>query len=160
MEFETPSWKLSPRVSVGVEGGLLLCHPRPKTRTSPVVTEEVNAAPQLLVLQFAANFDWTNAGVVPPPAETELEAARVKVFPRVSVGVEGGLCPDHPRPKARMFPETTFELKARPQLTALQFEVYLDWTSEGVPPLAAVIDFEAPSVKELPCVSVGVEGGF
>jgi hypothetical protein len=54
---------------------------------------------------------------------TEFDAPSVKVFPRVSVGVEGGLCPDHPRPKARTFPEVTDEEKASPQLEELQFEV-------------------------------------
>jgi hypothetical protein len=40
---------------------------------------------------------------------TEFDAPRVKVSPRVSVGVDGGLWPDHPRPKARTFPEVIDE---------------------------------------------------
>jgi hypothetical protein len=54
---------------------------------------------------------------------TEFEAPSVKASPRVSVGEEGGLWLDHPRPKARTFPDATFELNARPQLEELQFEV-------------------------------------
>jgi hypothetical protein len=54
---------------------------------------------------------------------TEFEAPRVNESPRVSVGVEGGLWLDHPMPKARTFPEATFELNARPQLEELQFAV-------------------------------------
>src|SRR5438445_5940015 len=107
MEFEAPSWKKSPRVSVGVDGGLGAAHPRPKTRVSPKATGLANwPAPQLLVLQFEAYLLCTSEGE-PPPTTTEFEAPRVNVLPRVSVGVEGGLCPDHPRPKARTFPAVT-----------------------------------------------------
>jgi hypothetical protein len=56
------------------------------------------------------------------PDVTEVDAPSVKVSPRVSVGEEGGLCPDHPRPKARTFPETMFEVYASPQLAELQLE--------------------------------------
>jgi hypothetical protein len=58
-----------------------------------------------------------------------------------------------------VFPETTFEEYARPQLAELQLDAYLDWTTEGLAPFA-VTEFEIPRVNVLPRVSVGVEGGF
>ena len=97
-------------------------HPRPKTRISPTVTEEVNAAPQLAELQFGTYFLCTSESV-PPPAVTELDAPSVNVLPRVSVGVEGGFWPDHPSAKASVFPATTFEVYARPHEAELQFEL-------------------------------------
>jgi len=97
-------------------------HPRPKTRISPAVTEEVNAAPQLVELQLATYIFCTSDGVA-PPAVTELDAPSVNVLPRVSVGVEGGFWPDHPSAKASVFPETTVEVNARPHEAELQFEL-------------------------------------
>jgi hypothetical protein len=107
-----------------------------------VATFEVKAAPQFAALQFETYFFCTSEGE--EPAATELEAARVKVFPRVSVGVEGGLCPYHPSPRARMFPEVTEEENASPQFAALQFEVKRCWTREGVA-LGTMTEFDVPS---------------
>jgi hypothetical protein len=121
IELETPSRKVSPRVSVGVDGGFCAAHPRPKTRVSPVVTPVLNAAPQLLELQFDTYLLCIREGE-PPFRVTDFEAPSEKVLPRVSVGVEGGPCPDHPRPKARMFPETTFVVNPSPHEAALQFD--------------------------------------
>jgi hypothetical protein len=53
-EFDSPRTKVSPRVSVGVEGGFWFAHPRPKTSVLPAVTEEAYASPQLAELQFEA----------------------------------------------------------------------------------------------------------
>jgi hypothetical protein len=88
----------------------------------PVLTDDPNASPQLAALQFDAKPFWTTAGVG-GVTRREFEAPRVKVSPRVSVGEEGGLWLDHPRPKARTFPEATFEENASPQLAELQFDV-------------------------------------
>ena len=52
-----------------------------------------------------------------------MDTPRVKVSPRVSVGVEGGLWLYHPSAKASVFPETTFEVNARPHEAELQFEL-------------------------------------
>src|SRR4029077_8009677 len=100
--FDTPSVYESPNESVGVEGGLWVGQPRANPRVSPATTGLVNVAPQLAALQLETYFFWTSDGE--EPTETEFEAPSEKVLPRVSVGVEGGPCPDHPTPKARMFP--------------------------------------------------------
>jgi len=76
----------------------------------------------------------------------------------VSVGVEGGFWLPHPRANASVFPETTFEVYARPQDEEAQFEVYLFWTREGGVVPVVETEFEAPSVKVSPRVSVGVAG--
>jgi len=57
-----------------------------------------------------------------------------------------------------VFPEVTDEEKASPQEAALQFEVYLFWTTEAG--VGTVTDAEAPRVKWSERVSVGVEGGL
>jgi len=52
-----------------------------------------------------------------------LDTPRVKVSPRVSVGVDGGFWPYHPSAKARVSPAVTDEVNARPHEEELQFEV-------------------------------------
>ena len=66
----------------------------------------------------------------------------------------------HPSANASVFPETTFEVNAKPQEAELQFELYLFWTSVGGLPLGAETEVDTPSVNVSPRVSVGVEGGF
>jgi len=62
-------------------------------------------------------------GGLPLGDETELDTPSVKVSPRVSVGVEGGLWPYHPSAKARVLPAVTEEVNASPHRAALQFEL-------------------------------------
>ena len=51
-EVDTPSVKVSPRVSVGVEGGFWPYHPSAKARVLPAVTDDVYARPHEAELQF------------------------------------------------------------------------------------------------------------
>src|SRR5207249_8877872 len=87
------------------------------------MTFEVNAITQEAELQFELYFFWTSVGGSPLRAETELDTPRVKVSPRVSVGVEGGLWPYHPSAKARVLPAVTEEVNASPHEAELQFEL-------------------------------------
>jgi hypothetical protein len=124
----------------------------------PVETEDVYVDPHEAELQFDTYFFCTSEGALPPTV-TEFEAPSVKVLPRVSVGVEGGPCPDHPSPSARTFPEATFEVNASPQLAELQFEAKFCWTFVGLP-VTTFSELDAPRANVSPKVSVGVEGGF
>ena len=112
-----------PRVSVGVEGGLWFTHPSAKASVFPEATFELYARPHNEEAQFEVYLLWTRVGGVVLGAETELETPRVKVSPRVSVGVEGGLWPYHPSAKARVLPAVTEEVNASPHEAELQFEL-------------------------------------
>ena len=63
----------------------------------------------------------SSASAPPEPTLTELDAPSVNVSPRVSVGVEGGLWPYHPRPYTDVFPAVTDEEYASPHEEELQF---------------------------------------
>ena len=85
-----------PRVSVGVEGGFWFPHPSAKASVFPEATFELYARPHSEEAQFEVYRCWTRVGGVALGVETVLAAPRVKVSPRVSVGVAGAAWLAHP----------------------------------------------------------------
>ena len=131
--------------------------PSPRTSVLPAVTDDEYASAQVAELQFAEYLCWIREGEGGATV-TDCDEPRVNESPRVSVGADGGLWFAHPTAYTRVLPEATFDEKARPQDAALQFDLYLLWTTEGEE--GTTTDADAPNVNESPRVSVGTpEGG-
>jgi hypothetical protein len=94
--------------------------------------------------------------VVVSDAETVVPVAFALAEPSRASGVAVEY---QPRPKTSVFPATTLVEYPRPHDEDAQFGLYPFWTSEGE--LAATVtEFDTPSVKASPRVSVGVDGGL
>jgi len=122
-DWDAPTVKESPRVSVGTEGAAWFAHPSAYTRVFPEATFEEKASPQEAALQFEVYLFCAIAGE--DETATDDEAPRVNRSFNVSVGTpEGGALFAQLTPSTRMFPAVTLDVNDAAQLAALQLATY------------------------------------